>query len=513
MDLSAEPTPAQPSSKRTSAVRLWLEESACFKWPEVAALSIFAALVAFAIPFHEPWSDEAQAWQLARSLSLGDLFHTYIRYEASPGLWHLLLWVLNRLHVTYAGIHWVCGAAAVAAAGLLIFESPLPRYLRLTLPFTYFLLFQYAVIARSYALVPLLLFLVAILWRKRPVSLALALGLLANLSLHAAAVSGGLALAYFAQRHRGRIDRRWRTGADLVSTILLASLYAFALWTAWPPPDLRLSAFRYDSRPFASSALASLTLGICEPWVLSIFFWIAVAIWLRARRSLVLLLPVVFFTAFSGLVYAQFWHMGLLAPLVIALVWIAWPDAAGSSNWGENAGRAALVVMAAIQIAWSAYALAWDHGHEFSGDRAAAQFLQAPVRNGSRILLTWEDEPNAKGFDGVGVLPYFDHNIFENLPKPFWWWSEKSPIEQRFNELLPTRPQIVIVEGRLRSPNESFDMKTPVFQRLLRAGYRFTNQFCGTVPMRLELGLTSCHLIFQRQDQAQGMVPGSRPAR
>jgi hypothetical protein len=40
------------------------------RWPEWCALSVYAALVAMAIPYHEPWADEAQAWQLARSLFL-----------------------------------------------------------------------------------------------------------------------------------------------------------------------------------------------------------------------------------------------------------------------------------------------------------------------------------------------------------------------------------------------------------------------------------------------------------
>ena len=127
------------------------------RWPEWTAVTSFAAVVAFAIPFHESWVDEAQAWQLARNLSLQELFQTYIRHEATPGLWHFLLWILNRAHVSYAGMHWFCGATAVVSTWLLVFLSPLPRYLKLTFPFTFFLLFQYAVVARSYVLVPLLL--------------------------------------------------------------------------------------------------------------------------------------------------------------------------------------------------------------------------------------------------------------------------------------------------------------------------------------------------------------------
>jgi hypothetical protein len=138
------------------------------RWPEWCTVSFYAALVALAIPFHEPWVDEAQAWQLARSLSLPALFKTYIRYEGSPGLWYFLLWILNRAHIGYTVLHWICGVIALAAASLLVFASPLPRYLKLTLPFTYFLMFQYAVIARNYVLVPILLFSVAFCWKKSP---------------------------------------------------------------------------------------------------------------------------------------------------------------------------------------------------------------------------------------------------------------------------------------------------------------------------------------------------------
>ncbi len=500
MDLAAEPTqPAQSSPGRFAAVRRWWSASAGFGWPEGAALSLFAALVAFAIPFHEPWSDEAQAWQLARTLSLGDLFRTYIRYEASPGLWHFLLWVLIRLHVTYTGIHWICGAVAVAAAALLVLKSPFPRYLRLTLPFTYFLLFQYAVIARNYVLAPPLIFLLAMTWEGSPWVVAILLGLTANLSLHSALIAGGLAIAYL-------VRRPWRASTNVGSREVMPPLMAlialslFALWTAWPPPDLAAHVHSQLSGPFLLSVLGSVTLGTCEPWYVSVLFWIAIVLCLHARRALLFLLPIALFAVFSGAVTSQFWHMGLLVPLVIAILWITWPKHNESFNRFEIAMRIALLVMAFTQIGWSVHAIAWDYGHAFSGDLAASRFLAPFVGDHARIDATSVGEPDARAFDAVGIQPYFDRNIYENAPKPFWWWSEENPIEDRFNDLLPTHPQIVVVEARLRSPDGAFDMQDPGFQRLIRAGYRFTNQFCGTVPMRFEFGLTSCHLIFQRAD-------------
>ena len=95
-------------------------------WPEWITLFFYTAIVVFAIPYHEPWADEAQAWQLARTLSLHDLLFKYVRYEGSPGLWHFLLWILIRVHVSYSGLHWICGAIGVCAASLLI-SDPLSR--------------------------------------------------------------------------------------------------------------------------------------------------------------------------------------------------------------------------------------------------------------------------------------------------------------------------------------------------------------------------------------------------
>src|ERR1700722_19647357 len=61
--------------------------------PEWITIALYAAVVASAIPYHEPWVDEAQPWQMARSLPLVALFHRYIRYEGTPGLWQFLLWI------------------------------------------------------------------------------------------------------------------------------------------------------------------------------------------------------------------------------------------------------------------------------------------------------------------------------------------------------------------------------------------------------------------------------------
>ncbi len=302
-------------------------------WPEWLTIAGYTAFLVSIIPFHEPWADEAQSWQLARSVPLADLFKHYLRYEGTPGFWHFVLAILNRLHVSYAGMHWFSAAIALCGILVLVFYAPFPRYIRLALPFTYFLAFQYAVVARSYVLVPLLLFATAMYWRRNPVLVALFLGLLGNLSMHSLAISGGFALVYCIDLFRQRRDLR--ENKLILAAILLAVFYSFALWTVLPRPMDLSRPWPFRSIPlvqrvetFSLRAILAPIVPVATPLGLAIFAipcWIYFALVLRRAGLLFYGLPVVAFALFSGYHY-NFWHTGLLVPTVIAICWITWPE-------------------------------------------------------------------------------------------------------------------------------------------------------------------------------------------
>jgi hypothetical protein len=474
------------------------------RWPEWMTILFFAAVVAFAIPWHEPWADEAQAWQLARTLSLPELFQTYIRYESSPGLWHLLLWILIRLHVSYTGLHWICGAISVAATTLLVLNAPFPRYLKLLLPFSYFLLFQYAVIARSYVLAPILLYLVALSWRRSPLLLALLLGLLANVALHAAVISGGLALVYCIEQVRNGGFKDAHRRRLLLSASILFSGYVLALLTAWPPSDLvtHISSVRGHSRPFFGLAIKSLLWLLYPYWLLAVAFWLGIVLCFRTRNSLLYLLPILLLAAFSGAVHFDWWHVGLLVPLLICLFWITWPGPGNKVSWGEVTGRTAMMVMVSLQIAWSVYAIHFDHCNAYSPDRAAAEYLRPFVQEGETITLTYSNEPDCHACRSVGILPYFDQNIYINEPVPFWWWSTRNPTLEVSSEVLDSHPDLVVVEAGSAEPEDPVDLPAAQVELLNRAGYSLTHTFCGARPMGFRVLDKSCHLIFQRVDRS-----------
>lgn len=240
---SVEERPPASSGKVSAGFWNWLfrpraEQS--FGRMEAVVLAIYSAVLAITIPFHEQWADEAQAWLIARDSSLFNIFYRRLHYEGTPGLWHLMLWFATRLHLPYGSINWI--SALCAATGIYVFLrfAPFPPLLRYILPFTFWLQFQYAVTARSYSLVPLFAFaLCALFFREkpRPVLFALLAGLMANLSLYSALWAGILALLYawrlWTQRRRGG-----RVPSLGPAVAVVCGMFLFALYTAWPAPDL-----------------------------------------------------------------------------------------------------------------------------------------------------------------------------------------------------------------------------------------------------------------------------------
>jgi hypothetical protein len=216
-----------------------------FGVPEAVALLAYCLLLAWCIPRHESWFDEAQAWLIARGSSLSDMLVHRLHYEGSPGLWHVLLWIETRLHVSFLGMHYIAGCIAALGVFVWLRFNPLPRVISLLLPFTFFLQYQYAVVARGYVLAPLFAFLLLSLYQDRkssPWAFALAAGLFANCSLHMAAFSTGLVLLYALDRWRlwsaDRAIGPYTTLRRLAApALLLIVLFGGAAATAVPTAD------------------------------------------------------------------------------------------------------------------------------------------------------------------------------------------------------------------------------------------------------------------------------------
>src|SRR5450755_1633052 len=167
----------------------------------VVVLLIFVAGTLYTGLHHEPWRDEADAWLAARDLPLSQMVPDWTAHAGTPVLWYLILKTIINLLFAWA------------AAAVLVFAAPFTRLIKILFLGSYFFAYEYAVIARSYALAILLIFL-AIASRRNPIRFAIVIALLFNTNVHGAIIAALLVVI--------TIKRAWLPNAIMVAGALLA---------------------------------------------------------------------------------------------------------------------------------------------------------------------------------------------------------------------------------------------------------------------------------------------------
>jgi hypothetical protein len=387
----------------------------------------YALLVALTIHFHEPWADEAQSWLLGRDASLADLWGRLLHYEGTPGLWQTLLHALIRLGLPYQAYGFVSGVLGLTAVYLLLRYAPLPVFIRILLPFTYYLCYQYAVIARSYALVAPLLFAIAATYtqaRRKPALTTALLCLLAGVSVHGFLVSGCIWAAIYGpvvfQWGRLETSERWKLA---ISGLIYCCILLFFMVCAWPAKDVAFAEHRGLANLyfFPDVTTTSFAGGFAGYWVLSLaLIALSVPFLWRGGGWLVFLLASAAFCLFGTIVYSQAWHLGILFLVWLFAIWI-------SAYKTPITGPVIVALLTAIgfQCYWTAAAIRYDWSHAYSGSLAAAQYLRQNPGPSSPPGGLY-----AVGYSSTALQPYFSANMYSNFhggARPAYWdWSKQN---------------------------------------------------------------------------------------
>jgi hypothetical protein len=409
-------------------------------WSVLAATSAYTLLVALVVLHHEPWADEAQAWLLGRDASLRDLWLRFLHYEGSPGLWQTLAHGLAHAGLPYGAYRFVPLLLTLAAVAVLVRYAPLPLFLRILLPFTYYLCYQYAVVARSYALVAPLLFAIAVLVpqaARRPVLMTTLLGLLAGVSVHGFILSVCIWLTCFAPLFRSEPAAQRRKIAVL-SLAYLAVLAFFAL-AAWPASNVAFAEHRglANLGLFWEVAKMNLSGAFVGYWLPS-FVLMALSLpflW-RGGGALFFLLTGTTLCLFGAIVYAQVWHFGVLFLAWLFAIWIS-----AYKTPLDHVTRLALIAVIGFQCYWTAAAVYYDWTHAYSGGRTAAEYFhQKGLPSGGLYAI---------GYSTTALQPYFPANIYSNTQggsrNGYWDWSNKNNANDPDSLFASTRREQVLV--------------------------------------------------------------------
>ena len=199
-----------------------------------ALFAVASALVIGRIIVHEPWRDELQAWLIAASTDLFGLLA--VEHEGHPPLWFWILHGLSSLTSDYHVMKIPTAITAVGTLAVLWLVAPLRNIERLLISLSYYVSFEYAVIARGYGIAMFALVLFAAKyerWRERP-------------------IVGGLLLGVAALSH-------------ILFAPVAAALSCQALSDSWREPEARNRALCLGFAAFTLTFLAFISVWISIP--------------------------------------------------------------------------------------------------------------------------------------------------------------------------------------------------------------------------------------------------------
>ena len=358
-----------------------------------AVFVVFAIYEAYRLWAHDMWRDEIQSWMIAVVSTWPWDVIELTRYEGHPPLWFLYLWPFTRITADPEFLKVAYAIVMFPVIGLIALKSPFRLYEKLLLLVGYYILFEYGTIHKHYGLTVLLVFTIAVSWRRlvrHPLIAALLLGLLANTNYFGAVMSILLCVLVLVA-DRGRRKQGWIIAAVYAPFLIVAAITmaraselaapSFGTWhLAWEPgrafralgsaalafvPITDPTAGHYWNPHLLRQAAAGLALPVMV--LASITLW---------RNRLVWLAFLAFFAAVMALFYTRYsgasWHSGTIFVFFIVCVWLI-----GRADDRGPAARAALLVLLLLNAYGGLNAAVWSTQRPISNARRAADWIRA----------------------------------------------------------------------------------------------------------------------------------------
>jgi hypothetical protein len=366
----------------------------------------YAALNIFGVLHHEPWRDEAQPWLIVRDLDFIGIYRQ-LGYEGMPGLWHLVMFPFVKSGLPFDYIGFVHLLISIPAAAVFIIYAPFSRYMKALFVFSYYMSFEYSVIARNYSLTPFLLFLIASAYQRRfrfPAVYALLVALLFHTNVHSMVLALTLALSFAFEYRKEKpvmslsyalpVALMVAGGALSYLIVRTPSDHSHAGWFLKFSPgnffEALNDAFFPSMRVFMPLALFVFGAGLYALSKHRVVFWNLLA-------SFSWLAYIVVFRKSGALR-----HYGLILVIFLFGLWISQSYEQAIDEKREKYRKLAfrlLAIALAASVAKTAYTYYEDYGKDFSTAKRMAGYI-AGNNLLDRTVLAHRSPP------AVSVLPY-----------------------------------------------------------------------------------------------------------
>ncbi len=393
---------------------------------------------------HESWGDEAHAWLLARDTSLKDLIFIYLHSDGHPCLWHLVLKLFQFLGFQYKNIFIISTLFSTIGITLILFFSKFPKWIKILLPFTYFIFYQYTVISRGYCLILPILASLAIIWDKRHekiIIFSILLFLLLSTEAYTFFFAGMIYMIYFYETIK---NKKYHNLKHTIFLILLFLAFCFTVYYVYPQSENKFNPYNF-SYHISSSFFTSydynsnLNVLICKiaTTILIILIYLCYKKDLNNLKELILLITPVLL--FLSLKYNQPWHFGIVFLIFLFFFWI---------HKKENNKYAKIILLLSVcyQLPCTIISSIYDFNYAYDSSYEMSKF----IKNYDYKNLTIK----AVGFHASSINAYIDSNIYENYDTGFYYWHKNAKyykttrIEDKINWNYVFDADIVIISNR-----------------------------------------------------------------
>ena len=385
--------------------------------------------------FHEQWTDEAQSWLLARDCSIKELIFDNLKYEGHPILWYLFLKVAQFFHLKFDDLNFLSLFFGSIGVYILLFKTKLPMFFKATIPFSYWVFYQYSIIARNHSLVFPILMLIAIIYPQKETKIikySILLILLANVSMHGYFISFILFIDFIISLYK-KITLK-----QSIPLFFIVLNYIFTILYLQTPADVSFPAgfIEFKNLFFAiinttGNIFFNASMQENSTDSISIFFAIfTIYLICKTINTLCInkyqkwFLYILNFTLLTILCifYNQDWHLGYEFLIVVFSLAVMCNTNHLQLEFKNNKlFYICFGIVIFIQLLWSFKSSILETKFVFCPNKKIAEYIKKNNLENKTII--------GMEFNVTSINPYFEKNIFSNTPKSYWYWKENSFID------------------------------------------------------------------------------------
>ncbi len=421
---------------------------------------VYIAILVVGFIFHENFSDEAQAWLIARDLSFAGII-SQMKYEGHFLLWYFLLAPLAKAGVSFKVVNVISLIFMAVSGGLIIYKSPFSSLQKCIVLGTAPMLYAFPVIAIRYSMAPLLLFAIASVYKdklNKPIRYAVLLVVFSNVHILLWGILAALCLDFFIEIVNELSKNRKPTKGYVISlSILVVGILASLL-----PMVGSVSTNQSVNTPSSSGLLSRWFTMILEHlrWcfmassrdylliivgVLSLVILVYGVIY-YLRETLIFAAGFAFQTMVLAVLYHTVWQKSLF--IIVDLIFVLWLVALKKENDSSFSkkrliflwcSRFALVIILILSVGDGILALSDDIRLNYSSGKEVSEFISENIE-GEAVVVTMEEPATMVSICGYmpadSDVKFYDLRHSRYFTYMIWDGNANAYLEPRLPQLI-----------------------------------------------------------------------------